>query len=105
MIALADQSDVTNAAHLWAGIGITVALAFVTYVALELRAARRPAAPYVPDEKPRPCHTTGCWYPATAMVVRQGAHPQVEVLDVCEGCADEGTAHGWWFRLRVGLEF
>lgn len=58
----------------------------------------RASTPRLPAPR-RQCWTTGCGYPATAMVVRSKGF-NAEVLDVCEGCADEGCAFGWWFRLQ-----
>lgn len=103
MTALADQSDVTNEAQVWAIIAGVAALVWVVWIVLALGHARRQKR--WEDEKPRPpyrpCNTTGCRYPAVAMVVRRLGAGRVEVLDVCQGCSDEGTAHGWWFPLPV----
>lgn len=105
MTAIADQSTVTNESLGWWIIGALATVVFGLWLfgeILEARARRRWEQER-PQPAPRPCHTTGCRYPGTVLVMTVPPHHGVVVVDdVCQGCADEGTARGWWVRLPVG---
>lgn len=100
MIALSDQSNITNERAVWVFILAVAVLLFGTWLtlavakALALREEYAPALPLF-----RPCQvTTACPFHATELVmdVRGGG---LTISDACHGCAAHGVARRWWTIL------